>query len=51
MNTLPPTVPAGVTTMKLAFRFTLPAKPTEAQRAANDDIVISVPQLVCADAG
>lgn len=44
------TVPAGVTTVKIAFRFTLPAKPTNAQRAANDDIVISLPQFICANA-
>lgn len=45
------TVPAGVTTVKIAFRFTLPAKPTDALRAANDDIVVSLPKFICANVG
>ena len=47
VTTVPMTVPAGETTVKIAFRFTLPAKPTNAQRSANDDIVVSVPRFVC----
>lgn len=46
----PTTVPAGTTTVKIAFRFTLPAKPTNAQRASDDDIVVSLPKFICANA-
>jgi hypothetical protein len=50
VQTDPLTVPAGATSVKIAYRFTLPAKPTSAQRSANDDIIVSVPRFVCLNA-